>query len=332
MPIDRRSLIVGAVLPLVSIGRARAAEFSFKVALNLPAIHPMNVRAAEACARVLEATGGQVEMRTYPASQLGSDTDTLAKLRTGEVECFLLSGSILSSVAPLASINSLGFAFKGQRQVWAAMDGKFGAYLKSDISRYGILALGRIWNSGFRQITTSTKPITSPEDLRGFKLRIPVAPLWTSMFGALGAVPASINLNQAYAALQARTVEGQENPLSLIQATKFYEVQAYCSLTYHMWDGYWMLANQDAFKRLPGKFQDIVEHEFDRSAQDERDDLARADPNLRGDLAMAGMKINAVDNAPFQAALQKAGFYAEWREKFGAAPWRILEEYTGELS
>ena len=333
MPISRRHLFAAtAALPLVNIGRARASDLNYKVALNLPATHPMGVRAAEACARIAEATGGQVAMQTYPGSQLGSDTDTLAKLRSGEVEFFLLSGSVLSSVVPLASISNLGFVFKTYQQVWSAMDGKFGAYIRDDISKHGMFAIGRIWNNGFRQLTSSTKPIVSPDDLRGFKLRIPVSPLWISMFTKFGALPASLNLNKAYTALQEHVVEGQENPLALIQATKFYEVQAYCSLSYHIWDGYWVLVNEAVWRGLPSQTRDIIEHEFDRSGQDERDDLARADPGLRGDLALTGMKLNVVDTTPFQVVLEKAGFYEEWRKTYGDAPWHLLEEHVGLLS
>ncbi len=333
MTISRRRLFAAtAALPLVNVGRARASDVNYKVALNLPAIHPMGVRATEACARIAEATGGRVAMQTYPGSQLGSDTDTLAKLRSGEVEFFLLSGSVLSSVAPLASISNLGFIFKTYKQVWSAMDGKFGTYIRGDISKYGMFAIGRIWNNGFRQLTSSTKPISSPDDLRGFKLRTPVSPLWVSMFTKFGTLPASLNLNQAYAALQGHVVDGQENPLALIQATKFYEVQAYCSLSNHIWDGYWVLVNEAVWRGLPSQTRDVIEGEFDKSGQDERDDLAKLDPNLRGDLAMTGMKFNAVDTAPFQQVLQRGGFYAEWRAKYGDAAWSVLEEYAGALS
>ncbi len=332
MPITRRRLFAAtAVLPLVNIGRARASALNFKVGFNLPATHPMGIRAAEACARIAEATGGQVAIQTYPSSQLGSDTDTLAKLRSGEVE-FFMCGSALSSVVPPAGIINIGFAFKTYKQIWSAMDGKFGAHVRDDISKFGMVAIGRIWNNGFRQFTSSTKPILSPDDLHGLKLRIPAVPLWTSMFTKLGTVPATINLNKAYAALQEHMVDGQENPLALIQATKFYEVQAYCSLSNHAWDGYWVLVNEAVWRGLPSQTRAIIEREFDKSGQDERDDLAHADPGLRGDLALTGMKFNAVDTTPFQAALQKAGFYEESRKAYGDAPWRLLEEYVGALS
>ena len=109
----------------------------------------------------------------------------------------------------------------------------------------------KIWDNGFRQTTTSTKPIVTPGRLRGMKLRVPPSPLWTSMFKAFDAAPASINFNEVYSALQTKIVDGQENPLAIISTAKLYEVQKYCSLTNHMWDGFWFLANQRAWEALP---------------------------------------------------------------------------------
>lgn len=179
--LSRRQLATAslAALPLVAVRTrpARAAEFSYKFASNLPAPHPLNVRAGEAAARILEATGGRVEVRLFPNNQLGSDTDTLSQLRSGAVEFFTLSGLILSTLVPAASINGVGFAFKNYGQVWAAMDGKLGEYVRAEIGKRGLMAMDRIWDNGFRQTTTSTKPISTPADLRGMKLRVPVSPL-----------------------------------------------------------------------------------------------------------------------------------------------------------
>ncbi|WP_435336195.1 TRAP transporter substrate-binding protein, partial [Klebsiella pneumoniae] len=113
------------------------------------------------------------------------------------------------------------------------------------------LAMERIWDNGFRQITSSTRPIAGPADLQGFKIRVPVSPLWTSMFKALDSAPASINFAEVYSSLQTKIVDGQENPLAIISTAKLYEVQKYCSLTNHMWDGFWFLANRRAWERLP---------------------------------------------------------------------------------
>ncbi len=329
-----RRTILAASLPLVAIHTrpANAAEFNYKFASNLPAAHPLNVRATEAMARIKEATGGRVDIQVFPNNQLGSDTDVLSQLRSGAVEFFTLSGLILSTLVPPASINGVGFAFANYDQVWQAMDGKLGAYVRAEIAKRGLLAMDKIWDNGFRQTTTSTKPIVVPADFRGVKLRVPVSPLWTSMFNGLGASPASLNISEVYSALQTKIVDGQENPLAVIEAVKFYEVQTYCSMTNHMWDGYHFLANRKAFDALPADARTIVARELDRSAVEERVDVAALNAQLRGKLTTGGLKFNDVDPALFRDTLKRAGFYAEWRGKYGDEAWRVLEETVGALS
>ena len=107
------------------------------------------------------------------------------------------------------------------------MDGELGAFVRAAIAKAGLYAFDKMWDNGYRQITSSTHPINTPDDLKGFKIRVPVSPLWTSMFKAFGASPTSINFSEVYSALQTKIVEGQENPLSLIQIAKLYEVQKY---------------------------------------------------------------------------------------------------------
>ena len=333
-PSRRHLLACAAALPLVAI-RARpahAASFTYKLACDTPATHPLSKRAQEAADRISKATDGRLEIRVFPNSQLGSDTDTLSQLRSGAVELFTLSGLILSTLVPPASLNGIGFAFKDYDQVWAAMDGKLGAYIRGEIGKRGIVAMDKIWDNGFRQTTTSTKPIRTPGDFKGMKIRVPVSPLWTSMFQSLGAAPASINFNEVYSALQTHVVEGQENPLALIDTAKLYEVQKYCSMTNHMWDGFWLLANRRAWQRLPNDVQEIAARELNQSALDERRDLAALNSSLRGVLSGKGLAFNDVDVVPFREALQKAGFYAEWKRKYGAEAWGILETAVGGLA
>ncbi len=332
LKLDRRGVI--AALPLVAIRTrpADAAEFSYKYANNLPAAHPLNVRATEAMARIREATGGRVDIQVFPNNQLGSDTDTLSQLRSGAVEFFTLSGLILATFVPPASINGVGFAFSDYDQVWKAMDGKLGAYVRGEIGKRGLLAMDKIWDNGFRQTTTSTKPIRTPDDFRGTKLRVPVSPLWTSMFSGLGASPASINFSEVYSALQTKIVDGQENPLAVIDAAKLYEVQTYCSMTNHMWDGFHFLANRRAWDALPPDARIIVARELDRSAIEERTDVAALNAQLRDKLKTGGLTFNDVDPAPFRETLKRAGFYAEWRGKFGDEAWHVLEDAVGALS
>lgn len=335
MPVRRRTLLgATAALPLVAIHSrpAGAAEFTYKIANNTPATHPLTIRMTEAAQKITEGTGGRVEIKVFPNSQLGTDTDMLSQLRSGAIEFFSLSGLILSTLVAPASINGVGFAFKNYDQVWAAMDGKLGAYVRSEIDKRGIHAFERPFDNGFRQVTTSTKPIKAPDDLKGLKIRVPPSPLWTSMFQAFGSAPTTINFAEVYSALQTHIADAQENPLSLIETAKLYEVQKYCSVTNHMWDGFWLLANRRAFDRLPADAKPVVEREFAAAALAERADIAKLNVDVRKTLEGRGLLINDLDNAPFRAALAQAGFYKEWRGKYGEDAWHVLEESVGQMS
>jgi len=333
--LPRRAVLAGSVaLPLVSIRTrpAHAAEFSFKLANNCPATHPQSVRQQEAATRIKEATDGRVEIAIFPNNQLGSDTDMLSQLRSGALEFMALSGLILANLVPPASINGIGFAFDSYDTVWPAMDGPLGAYVRGEIGKRGLTPMDKMWDNGFRQVTSSTREIRTPADLKGFKIRVPVSPLWTSLFQSLGAAPVSINFAEVYSALQTKIAEGEENPLSLIQIARLYEVQKSVSLTSHMWDGFWLLANARSFGSLPADAQAVVARELNRSALDERADIARLNQSVTEDLKAKGLRFIEVDKVPFRDTLRQAGFYAEWQKKFGEQAWAILESQVGKLS
>ena len=338
MNVSRRRLLASSSTFLAGavaspfVARAAEAQWSYKYANNLPETHPMNVRAREMAAAIKQETGGRFDLQIFPSSQLGSDTDTLSQVRSGGVEFFTLSGLILSTLVPAASINGMGFAFPNYDTVWKAMDGDLGAYVRAQIEKANLDVMEKIWDNGFRQTTTSTKPIAGPDDLRGFKIRVPVSPLWTSMFEALGASPTSINFNEVYSALQTKIVDGQENPLAIISTAKLYEVQKYCSLTNHMWDGFWFLANRRAWQSLPDDVRTIVAKHVNAAAVKERDDVAKLNASLQQDLAAKGLVFNQPDPAPFRDKLRSAGFYTQWKAKYGEEAWTILEKSVGKLA
>src|SRR3954465_6909540 len=332
MRISRRSLLGGAATAFASRGaRAQSAEFTYKLAHNQPTIHPLHIQLAEAAKRIKADTGGKVDIQVFPNSQLGSDTDTLSQLRSGAVQFFTLSPLILSTFVPKASITGIAFAFPDYGAVWKTLDGEVGTYVRGQIADANLIAMEKIWDNGFRQITSSTKPIQTAADLKGFKIRVPVSPLWTSMFKALEAAPTSINFNETYSALQTRVVDGQENPIAIIAAAKLYEVQKHCSLTNHMWDGFWLLANKRAWDRIPADARGIVEKHFNDAAVVQRADVSKLNATLQADLESKGMAFNKADSASFREALRKAGFYSEWKERFGGEAWSLLETSVGNL-
>ena len=324
------ALMSGVGAPFVV--RAQTADFSYKYANNLPDTHPLNARAKDMAAAIKAETNGKFDLQIFPNNQLGSDTDMLSQIRSGGIEFFTLSGLILSTLVPAASINGIGFAFPDYDTVWKAMDGDLGGYVRGEIRKAGLEVIDKIWDNGFRQTTSSTKPINSPDDFKGFKIRVPVSPLWTSMFKAFEAAPASINFSEVYSALQTKVVEGQENPLAIISTAKLYEVQKYCSLTNHLWDGFWFLANRRAWEAVPADMRAIVAKHINAAAVLERADVAKLNAGLQQDLAGKGLVFNQPVVAPFRDKLRSAGFYAEWKGKYGDQAWELLEKSVGKLS
>jgi tripartite ATP-independent transporter DctP family solute receptor len=321
---------ISAALPL---RYARAAEYSFKWGTNVPEAHPLNVYGRKAAEALAQATNGRVELRLFPNNQLGGDADMLSQVRSGALECFSLSGTnVLSTMLPVTAISGTGFAFKDYPMLWNAMDGKLGAWLRSQISKVGLVAMEKIWDNGFRQVTTGTKPIVKPEDFRGLKIRVPVSALWTSLFQGLGASPTGLNFAEVYTALQTKVVDAEENPPAIIAASKFYEVQKYCSLTNHMWDGWWFLMNRRAWGQLSPDLQEIFAKVVNSAALAEREEVARQNEDLKVELAQKGLIFNTVDPEPFRATLSAAGFYKNWKAKFGPEAWALLEESTGPLT
>ena len=214
-------------------------------------MHPVNIRLTEALARVKERTGGRLDVRLFPANQLGTETDVMSQVRSGGIEFLLLSASILATLVPIADMANTAYAFPDYDAVWNAMDGPVGEYTRAKIAKAGLLAPAKIWDNGFRQISSTTRDLRGPEDLPGFKIRVPPAPMLTSFFAAMGASPTPMNFAEVYTALQTGVIDGQENAISLIETTRLYEVQKFCALTGHSWDGYWPLANRRAWTRLP---------------------------------------------------------------------------------
>jgi tripartite ATP-independent transporter DctP family solute receptor len=333
--LTRRSVIATGAAALAAAtlpGRARAAEFSYKLGHSTPNSHPFHLRMEEVAANIARDSKGRMELTIFPNSQLGGDNDLLSQARSGAIEFCQPTGQILASILPVTAINAMGFAFSDYAKVWPAMDGELGKFVRAQIvAKTGLVPMEWMWDLGFRQITTSTKPIKTADDLEGVKLRTPIAPSLVSLFKALKANPVGMQYGEVYSALQTHIVDGQENPLSQIEAGKFYEVQKYCSITNHVWDGHWICGNAAAWGRLPADLQDVVARNFNEGALRQRDDLAKLDQTLQGGLVSKGLAFNVADTASFRDRLRSAGFYQEWRQKLGEDAWGLLEKQVGKL-
>jgi TRAP-type transport system periplasmic protein len=310
---------------------SQAAEFRLKYGTAFPVDHPGAIRIAEAADAIKKETNGRVEILVFPNSQLGSEPDMISQTRSGGLEFMSTSGVNLSLV-PVGGINAVAFAFPDYDKVWAAMDGDLGNHVRAAFLKANLYVFEKALDNGYRNITTSARPINTPADLNGLKIRVPGNQLWVSMFKALGGTPTAINFGELYSALQTKIVDGQENPLALIQSAKLYEVQKYVSMTGHIWDGHFIFTNAKNWAAMPKEVRDVIASNFAAAAVKERQDIVVENKRLEEEMKKSGLIFNYPDKAPFRETLQKNGFYAEWKKKYGDEAWAILEKYSGSLA
>jgi tripartite ATP-independent transporter DctP family solute receptor len=311
---------------------ARAADYTLKYGNNLPVTHPLNIRAEEAAQRILKESNGRVDIKIFPNNQLGGDTDMLAQVRSGGIDFFTPSALVIATLVPVAAINAVGFAFKDYNQVWSAMDGALGAHVRAAIAQRRLYAFEKMWDNGFRQTTSSKAPVKTAADMEGLKIRVPVSSLPISMFKGLGAAPASLQFSEVYSSLQTKVVDAQENPLPIIQVAKLYEVQKYCSLTNHIWDGYWFIANGRMWEGLPEDLKTVVARGINEAGLAQREDIKKLNASVQSDLEGKGLLFNQPSADSFREQLRGAGFYKEWQGRFGNEAWTLLEQAVGKLA
>lgn len=327
--------VVGLVVaaPAILAGtRASAAEFAYKYANDVPNDHATTVRMIEAAARIREETKGRLDIQVFPNSQLGASTALLSQANLGAIDFLSFSGVLAATMVPTFAISGIGFAFPDYDTVWKAMDGDLGARIRASASQTNLVVMEKCWGNGFRHMSSSTRPILSPTDLEGFKIRVPVSPLWTSMFEAFKAAPISLNIAEIYSALQTKIAEGQEGPLAGYWQFKTYEVLKHLSMTGHMWDGLWFFANKRSWRALPDDVRSVAEKHINAAGLLQRKELEDLDKVLTSDLAAKGMTVHEVDREAFRAKLRAAGFYAAWKKKFAPDAWTALEKYSGTIS
>lgn len=329
----RRTLTLGGLAGLAAPAVARAAEPEIRLKFGniVSADHPLNTSMAKVRDRVARETDGRVLIELFPKNQLGSDADMLSQLRSGALELFAQTGVLMSTLVPVASITGIGFAFPTYEKVWEATDGALGRHVRDAFAKANLVCFDNSWNHGFRQTTSSTRPIRTPDDFNGFKIRVPPSPLWTSMFKAFGASPVSIPWAETYSAMQTRIADGLEQPLVGLLVDKMYEVQRYCSQTNHMWDGFWVLANRRVWDRIPANLRDLLERAINEEALRQRREVEEMNANLQAELQSRGLAFFTVRNEAFRERLVAAGFYKEWQRRYGDEAWSLLEAAAGRL-
>jgi tripartite ATP-independent transporter DctP family solute receptor len=330
MSLTRRSFVAAAVGTLTVFSRAiRAAEFTFRQYHNQTPASSLHMRLVQMWATIESESLGRIAATVYAQNNniQGSDPAALKALVNGDIQFFTLMGGILGTIMPVAEVQQVPYAFRSAAHAQRAMDGPLGAYLIEEMAAKGIRGF-RVgaFDNGMREITSNTR-IATPADLAGLKMRVPAGQLVADTFKAFGCEPVTINSDSIYAALKDGRADAQENPLTLADQFKLYEVVKYVAMTDHMWSGFNLLAHLPTWQRLPADLQAIVDRNVARHVKLQREDQMAANTRLRTELATRGLAFNTPDAAPFKKQL--AGVYATWKDKLGSKCWKLLENTSG---
>jgi len=333
MTFTRRSFVATAVGSLTVFARSMAAQSSaltFAQYHNQTPASALHKRLVEMWAAIERESQGRIRTTVFAQNNniQGSDPAALKALVAGEIQFFTLMGGILGTLVPAAEVQQIPFAFRSASDAHHAMDGPLGAYLLEEMAAKGIHGFRTgAFDNGMREITAHKK-IATPADLVGLKMRVPAGQLVADTFKAFGCEPVIINSDSIYAALKDGRADAQENPLTLADQFKLYEVVKYVAMTDHMWSGFNLLAHLPTWQRIPADLQAVIDRNVAKYVRLQRQDQIAANMRLRTELAARGLEFNTPDPAPFKKQL--AGVYASWKEKLGSRCWTLLEDSVGK--
>jgi TRAP-type transport system periplasmic protein len=226
---------VVAIAALAAAGASLAQERTIKFATQNPKGHPI-VIGMEKFAEIVQAkSGGKIKVNLFPGGQLGSDQANVTAVQGGTLEMVSMNTGILASVAKELAIVDFPFLFANAKEADTLMDGPVGKKLHAKLEEKGIVGVA-FFELGFRNITNSKRPLNKVEDIDGLKLRVIPNPINVDWVKALGANPTPMPFPEVYGGLESKAIDGQENPVAVIAANKFWEVQKYIALTNHQYN------------------------------------------------------------------------------------------------
>jgi len=258
--------------------------------------HEASVKFAEA---VKAKTNGRIDVQVAPSAQLGDDAAMITALRTGALDLSANSQGAVANAVPEYAAFGMPFLFANLPQAWKVLDGPLGKELADKSADKGLIVLG-YWDNGIRHMSNNKKPLTKPEDLKGMKMRTPPDTVTVDIMQALGAEAQQIKFAELYVALQQGVVDGQENPLMNIHASKLYEVQKFISLTGHKYEMTPFLMSKRSWERLSADDKKVVQEAATEATALQRKLSQESDEKLVADLKAKGVRVDTVDKAAFE--------------------------------
>ncbi|SFG98697.1 TRAP transporter substrate-binding protein [Pseudomonas sp. NFACC45] len=281
-------LLLGSVVSHADEIRERTLRFAFQNVKE----HPQGQGAQKFADLLSEKSGGKLKVRLFPGGTLGGDVQTVSALQGGTLDITVLNSGILAAQAADFAMLDFPFLFNNAEEAHAVIDGPVGQKLAAQLDSKGLVGLG-YWDLGFRNLTNSKHPVTKLEDMQGLKIRVIQSPIYLETFSALGANPVPMAFPEVYTGLEQHTIDGQENPFTVIEGNKFFEVQKYLSETGHIFNPQSLIISQKTWNRLNDDEKNLIRQAAAEAQKFQREVTAASMDKAKATLAGA-MTFNEI--------------------------------------
>ena len=333
-----QGLAVAAVvgLTLTGCGGSAGSEAGTRQLLLGHGADPANPRSKAADFfqdQLAEITDGQLTVQVQGSEQLGSDSEMMVSLASGTLDLTANSQGAVSSNVPEIALFGLPFLFESSEHAYQVVDGAIGDEIakKAESSGFKVLAW---WDNGIRDITNSKRPIETPEDVKGLKIRTPNDPMTIDIFNALGANPTPMAFSELYLALQQGAVDGQENPVTNIASSKLNEVQAHLARTSHKYEVTPFIISLSTWESLSPALQEKVQSAADAARDKQRElmteQISKIATELEGSMEVTTPKLDAFRDATSSVYEKWAKDYPELVKQFRDGADASRAEFAGK--
>jgi TRAP-type transport system periplasmic protein len=288
-------LIVPVVLAATSVA-GQAADIKDR-SIKMPIVnnidHPQGVGAKKFAELVEQKSGGKIKVKLFPGGTLGGEQQVASAMQGGTIEASMMAPAQLVGMIKEFVVLDFPFAFANEREADFVLDGPVGKKLLDKLPEKNLVGLAYM-EQGYRSVSNSKRPVAKLEDMQGLKIRTIQNPLYVDMLNALGANPVPMAFTELYTALETKTVDGQENPFSTLEASKFYEVQKYMSTTQHIYNPQLLLLSKKFWGSLSADEKKIFQDAANEARDYQRKVARDMSQKSREFLVKNGMQINDI--------------------------------------
>jgi TRAP-type transport system periplasmic protein len=324
MKFSRRLLACAAALACLAPTAFAQQKFNLKLGHAVNTTDGQHAAAVKMAELVKERTKGDVEITIYPANQLGNDAAMINGVRGGTIDIVSSGASNYNGIVANTAAMELPFVFRSAQHAYTVLDGPIGSGVLNELAPHGLKGLA-YWENGWRAFTNNKRPIRTPEDVKGLKIRSTGNPYHIQAFKLLGMNPSPMAIAELYTALETGTFDAQEHPINVTWSSKFYEVQKHLTISNHVYSPLVIVMNKTKFDSLPANYQTVVVNAAREAATYQRALNASNAGKVVAELKKSGMQVvETVDMAPFQKIVSEPIAKA-FAEKNGAALLQAIE-------